>query len=79
MEDTESSKPGEVHGADIIKRSVSALCNRSTFRGVFPSSCQVVKTKKGTKTNSSNYKPIIENSVPNYSKSLCLCFWTNKT
>ena len=49
-------------GADILPKSVSALCNLSISQGVFPSACKVVKLKpifkKGKKTDPSNYRPI---------------------
>ena len=49
-------------GADILAKPVSALCNLSISRGVFPSACKVAKLKpifkKGKKTDPSNYRPI---------------------
>ena len=49
-------------GADILAKSVSALCNLSISWGVFPSASKVARLKpifkKGTKTDPSNYRPI---------------------
>ena len=71
MQDIKSSK---VAGADklsrrflkdgtgILAKPVSAACNVSISRGVFPSACKVAKLKpifkKGKKTDPSNYRPI---------------------
>ena len=47
--------------ADILVKPVSALCNLSISRGVFPSASKVAKLqaifKKGKKTDPSNYRP----------------------
>ena len=49
-------------GGDILAKQVSALCNLSITRGVFPSACKVAKLnpvlKKRKKADSSNYRPI---------------------
>ena len=70
MEDFCSSKAAGVDklsrflkdGNDILTKPVSALCNLSISRGVFPSACKVAKLKpifkKGKKTHPSNYRPI---------------------
>ena len=70
MEDFCSSKAAGVDklsrflkdGNDILTKPVSALCNLSISRGVFPSACKVAKLKpifkKGKKTDPSNYRPI---------------------
>ena len=50
------------HGADILAKPVSALCNQSISRGVFPSACKITKLKpifkKGNKTDPSNCRSI---------------------
>ena len=71
MQDIKSSKATGIDelsgrflkdGADILAKPVSALCNLSISRGVFPSACKVAKLKpifkKGKKTDPSNYRPI---------------------
>ena len=71
MQDIKSSKAAGIDklsgrflkdGADILAKPVSALCNLSISRGVFPSACKVAKLKpifkKGKKTDPSNYRPI---------------------
>ena len=71
MQDIKSSKAAGIDnlsgkflkdGADVLAKPVSALCNLSISRGVFPSACKVAKLKpifkKGKKTDSSNYRPI---------------------
>ena len=49
-------------GADIVAKPVSALCNLSATRRIFPSACKVAKLKpifqKGKKTDPWNYRPI---------------------
>ena len=50
------------HGASILAKPISTLCNLSISQGVFPSACKVAKLrpilKKGKKTDPSNYSPI---------------------
>ena len=71
MQDIKSSKAAGIDklsgrflkdGADILAKPVSALCNLSISRGVFPSACKVAKLKpifkKGKKTDPSNYRLI---------------------
>ena len=71
MQDIKSSKAAGVDklsgkflkdGANILAKPVSALCNLSVSRGVFPSACKLAKLKpifkKGKKTDPSNYRPI---------------------
>ena len=71
MQDIKSSKAAGIDnlsgkflkdGADVLAKPVSALCNLSISRGVFPSACKVAKLnpifKKGKKTDPSNYRPI---------------------
>ena len=71
MQDIKSSKAAGVDklsgkflkdGANILAKPVSALCNLSVSRGVFPSACKFAKLKpifkKGKKTDPSNYRPI---------------------
>ena len=70
MQDIKSSKAAGIDklsgrflkdGADILAKPVSALCNLSISRGVFPSACNVAKLKpifkKGKKTDPSNCRP----------------------
>ena len=67
MQDIKSSKAARVDklsgrflkdGADILPKPVSALCNLSISRGVFPNACKIAKLKpifkKGKKTDPSN-------------------------
>ena len=71
MQDIKSSKAAGIDkllekflkdGTDILTKPVSALCNLSSSRGVFPSACKVAKLKPifktGKKTDPSNYIPI---------------------
>ena len=48
------------HGARILAKPISELCNLSMTLGSFPDACKIVKPlfKKGSKTDPSNYRPI---------------------
>ena len=71
MQDIKSSKATGIDrlsgkflkdGADILAKPVSALCDLSVSRGVFPRACKVAKLKpifkKSKKNDPSNYRPI---------------------
>ena len=49
-------------GSQFLSKPISELCNLSIKLGSFPDSCKIAKLKplfkKGSKTNSSNYRPI---------------------
>ena len=49
-------------GSRVLSKPISELCNLSIKLGSFPDSCKIAKLKplfkKGSKTNSSNYRPI---------------------
>ena len=79
MTNIESSKAAAVDklsgrflkdGANILAKTISALCNLSISQGVFPSACKVAKLKPifkmGKKTDPSNYRPI--SLLPSISK-----------
>ena len=71
MTNIESSKAARVDkfsgrflkdDANILAKHISALCNLSISKGVFPSACKVAKLKpifkKRKKTDPANYRPI---------------------
>ena len=49
-------------GARILAKPISELCNLSMVLGRFPDACKIAKvkplSKKGSKTDPSNYRPI---------------------
>ena len=50
-------------GSQALSKPISEMCNLSIKLGSFPDSCQIPKLKllfkKGSKTNPSNYRPIL--------------------
>ena len=50
------------HGATVLAKPISQICNLSIKYSVFPSDCKIAKLKplfkKGSKTASKNYRPI---------------------
>ena len=50
------------HGATVLAKSISQICNLSIKYSIFPSNCKIAKLKplfkKGSKTASKNYRPI---------------------
>ena len=50
-------------GSQVLSKPISELCNLSIKLGSFPNSCKIAKLKplfkKGSKTNPSNYRPML--------------------